>query len=310
MTRTVSRALAALALVGAAACADTGTNPGELAPDVDASFVTTPTGFSSTVNTYAGSDSAWTPDGRHGGRGGRGGHHGGDPLGGGLMGGGLGGLFLGDGIGRHHGDRPFGESVPFGNCPFDAAAGRNVCPTETRDGLTIQRSAAFKDAAGNTQQAFDTLTTNSVNTRTAVSGTKTRRNGATSTVQHASDRTVTGLAQGSTQRTVNGTSAGTENTTGSDSTGSFTVVRVVGDTVTSVVIPEQTAGDARPFPTSGTVVRSMRVTVTYAGQSPTTSTRREVITYNGSNTATVVITKDGTTKTCTIPLPHGRPTCS
>jgi hypothetical protein len=53
----------------------------------------------------------------------------------------------------------------------------------------------------------------------------------------------------------------------------------------------------------------MNVSVVKAGAT-TTSHRREVITYDGSATAKMVITQDGTTKTCTLPLPFGRPTCS
>jgi hypothetical protein len=49
--------------------------------------------------------------------------------------------------------------------------------------------------------------------------------------------------------------------------------------------------------------------VTFAGQSPESRSRREVITYNGTSTATIVITENGATKTCQLPLPHGRPNC-
>lgn len=322
MTRSAPRALAAALLLSAAACADT-TGSGS-ALDLDAAFNTVPTGFSNTSSSFAGGEAdAWTPggpggqggpggpggQGGPGGSGGPGGHHHGGGLGG-LMGGGLSGLFLGDGIGRHHGHRPFGDGVPFADCAFDVSAGRNVCAAETRVGLTINRSARFQDASGGVQQAFDSLTTNTVNTRVAVAGTRTRRDGATSTVQHASDRTVSGLAAGSTQRTVNGTSGGTESTSGTDSTGSYTAVRVAADSVKNVVIPESTTDNRRPYPTAGSVVRTMQVTVTYSGQASRSSTRREVVTYNGTHTATLVITRDGETRTCTIPLPHGRPTCS
>jgi hypothetical protein len=50
------------------------------------------------------------------------------------------------------------------------------------------------------------------------------------------------------------------------------------------------------------------VSVTSAGTTRSSS-RREVITYDGSATAKLVITRDGTTKTCSLPLPHGRPVC-
>src|SRR6185436_15108704 len=96
---------------------------------------------------------------------------------------------------------------------------------------------------------------------------------------------------------VNGTSSGNETTTGSDATGAFTAERTAGDTIQGVVIP---LVDGKPsYPVSGTVTRSMKVVVTYAGAAPTTSTRREVISYDGSDSATIVITHDGTTKTCT-----------
>jgi hypothetical protein len=40
-----------------------------------------------------------------------------------------------------------------------------------------------------------------------------------------------------------------------------------------------------------------------------TSTREETVTFDGSTTAKVVITKDGITKNCTLPLPFGHLSC-
>ena len=218
-----------------------------------------------------------------------------------LMGGGLAGAFHG---GAH--DRGF--LLP-SSCTFQAASGRVECPTETRNGLTINRSAAYYAADGTVQQAFDRRSTNAANLRVTVSGTLVRRDSSTTTVQHASDRTISGLAAGSTQRTINSVSAGTESTSGRNRRGQeFTAQRVLADTVSNVVIPVRT--DSVPtYPVSGTITRSMRATVTVAGGTPVTRTRREVITYNGSNTATLVITQDDQTRTCTLPLPRGRPVC-
>jgi hypothetical protein len=214
---------------------------------------------------------------------------------------------MGDGFGPGFGHGHLGDPNLEGSCAFDAASGRVVCAAVTHDGLTINRSSAYTTAAGAVQQAFDSVTTNTINVRVSVSGTATRRNGVTSTVSHASDRTVSGLARGSTQRTVNGTSAGQETTSGSDSTGAYTAVRTLGDTTRNVVVP---AGTGTPtYPTAGTVTRSMRVTLTYSGGSTKSGSRREVLTYDGTATARLVITQDGTTKTCSVPLPHGRPTC-
>jgi hypothetical protein len=129
----------------------------------------------------------------------------------------------------------------------------------------------------------------------------------TTVVALSSDRTVTGLASGSRARTVSAKSAGTETTTGTDTTGRFTVVRVAGDTVAGLVIPVGATGGS--YPTAGTIVRAMRATLTYDGGTPTTTERREVITFDGTAVAKMTVTQNGTTKACTIPLPHGRPTC-
>jgi hypothetical protein len=164
------------------------------------------------------------------------------------------------------------------------------------------------DASGAVQQVYDTGTTNTVNVKTTVAGTRTHHSTATSTVSSSSDFTVSGLATASTHRTVDGKSAGTESTTGTRDNVAFTAQRTAGDTISGVVIPLQ---DGRPtYPTAGTIIRSMQATVTLAGSSPSTSSRREVITFDGSANAAVVITQDGVTKNCTKPLPHGHLTCS
>lgn len=343
--RTLTTALA-LALV-AAGCAESTTGPDELAAlDLTAAFTSLPEGYGEAALSYAGDAPTlglWMANAR------------GDRLAtGALMGGGLRDAFLGGvafgpgGRGGHRG--PFGGGIGCGSGTagtFDAATGRVQCPPETRGGVTITRSAAYATAAGVVQQAFDTLTTNTVNVRVAASGTvtfdSTRGRGrggfgfghfggrapkggpggrglflgdtativqATTTVQSASERTTSGLAQGSTQRTVAGASTSRESTTGTSSRGAFTALRTAADTTRGLVIPVATAAGAIPYPTAGTVVRVMSVTVTFAGQAPITTSRREVVTYDGSATARIVVTRDGTTRNCTRALPRGPLACS
>ena len=218
------------------------------------------------------------------------------------MGGGLFGPFLGDGPGH--------LIRSDSSCTYSATTGLVTCgPTTTRDGLVVTRVSKYTTAAGATQAKLDS-TTNTATTTVTVTGTATRRDSSKSVVNQSSTQTVTGLAKGSTQRTVNGASAGTETTTGTSSQGAFTAQRVTGDTIKAVVIPVPASTAAGPtYPTAGMVIRAMSATVTIAGQSPATSSRREVITYDGTATAKVVITQDGTTQNCTLPLPHGRLTC-
>jgi hypothetical protein len=161
--------------------------------------------------------------GHHGGRGGDGDLGAGGR--GGLMCGGLGGFDLGLGFG---GRGLLGGELS-GNCAYDASTGRVACAPETNNGLTITRSVAYTDVAGNTQQAFDSTTTDIINSQVQVSGTREGRNGNTSTVEHSSDRTVSGLAEGS------------------DSTGTFEAVRVIGDTIQGIVVPVSTNGQSYPI---------------------------------------------------------------
>jgi len=225
-----------------------------------------------------------------------------------FMGGGLGEGFIGGiGFGPAFGRGPFGDWDDSDACAFSTTTNRIECTATNRRGLTVNRSFSFLDVAGAAQQHFDRTTTNTVNVTTSVSGTRTHHETATSTVDASSNFTVSGLASGSTQRTVDGKSAGTESTTGIKDGDAFTAMRSAGDTTTGLVIPIQ---DNRPtFPTAGTIIRSMQATVTVGSGAPSTSSRREVITYDGSTTATVVITHDGVTKNCTKPLPHGPLTC-
>ena len=254
-------------------------------------------GFVPGVATSGDNDDADHQEGEHG------------PGWGGLMGGGLGeGWIGGIGFGPGLGKGPFDDFDDSGACTFSATSKRVECATVTHGGLTINRSFSFLDAAGVVEQAFDAAKTNKVNVTSSVAGTVTHHSTATSTIKSSSDFTIAGLAPGSTQRTVDGTASGSETTTGTKDGVAFTVDRTADDKTSGLVIPIQ---NGRPtYPTAGTVTRSMHATVTKAGSAATTSSRSEVITYDGSATAKVVITHDGVTKNCTKPLPHGRLTCA
>jgi hypothetical protein len=347
MIRFTSRVLiAGAALLSSAACADsTATSPTALSlGSLTAALSSVPVGYGDLSTSFVGITASGAPSAGLWIGGGREASF--DR--GGMMGGGFHDAFVGgigfDGRGGHRG--PFGGGHGCSGT-FDAPSGRVVCADETRNGVTVKRSAQYKDAAGAVQQAFDTLTTNSVNLQSAVSGTLTfnraadsldsngrgpggpgghghwgRGRGpggrllgdtstvltATTTINSTSSRTTTGLAAASTQRTVNGASAGTESTTGTSTRGSFTATRSVGDTTSGVIIPVVTGG--KSYPTAGTVIRSMQATLKYANETAVTLSRREVVTYDGTAVAKVQITENGTTKSCTRPLPRGPLSCS
>jgi hypothetical protein len=320
MKRTSAVVLTAAAVMLAAACSDNVNTPVTSALAASA-LRTAPISFNQINTSFVGSsetNDGFEPgssngtfdDSEHG----DGDHRGGDdrdrgPGWSSLMGGGMADVFRGRiAFGLALGRGPFGDLHNSSGCAFASTDNRVTCAPLTRRGLTINRSFSYLDAAGAVQQAFDTGATNTVNVLTTVSGTKVHHDDDTSTVSSKSDITVVGLASASTQRTVNATTSGTESTVGTDRDGvKFTSLRVAGDTVTGVIIPLQ---NGRPtYPTAGTIVRSMQATVTLEGQTPTTSSRREVITFDGTNTAQISVTQDGVTKTGTLSLTGGELDC-
>jgi hypothetical protein len=136
----------------------------------------------------------------------------------------------------------------------------------------------------------------------------TRREGTTtSTVKHSSDRTVEGLAPGKTERKINGVASAHEDIAGTRDSVKFTAVRDVNDTTSNLVIP---IVDGHPtVANSGTVIRNMTVSITPEGGTATSKSRREEVTFDGTNVVKVQLTMDGTTQNCTITLPSRKLVC-
>lgn len=298
---TVTCLAAAAVLVACSSDSSSAPNSGSAALlDASSAFSTVPPGFSDLSTSFDASDTDNPFSPLFEGRGPLSrflfGHGAGFGIG--FMGG-LGQPFLGFGL----------AVVMRGNACTSASTGVVTCAKEAHNGLTVTRTYLLTDASGAPQSKFDS-TTNTLVSTFSVTGTVTRHDGDTTHVNESSSQTISGLARGSTQRKVDGVSAGSENTTGTSSMGAFTAQRMAGDTITGIVIPVGTAALSHPpYPTAGTIIRSMSVTMTLSGQSPATSSRREVITYDGSATAKVVITEDGNTQNCTLPLPFGHLNC-
>jgi len=318
MVRNSLRIVAVAGLVGATACMNDQLN----GPSADAfaimgtAFNTAPVGADLSATSYAstGDGMPWEGPGRgHGGMmrgmgpimGGR--EMMGGPGMGGLMGGGLEGNFAGEKAqGRGASRGPFGIVRIDDTCTF---ATPTLTCTATRAGLTVSTLYTITGTDGKPQSKIDDATTSSVTTVTTVKGTMTRgRDGeVTATVDNRSSRTVTGMAPTSANRTVNGTSTSKEVSNGTNREGAkFSSTREASDETKNLVIPNGT--EAQSFPKSGSVSRTMKVTVTIDGTT-TTKTRSETITYDGSATAKLVINDNGNTKNCTMALPRSKPVC-
>lgn len=178
---------------------------------------------------------------------------------------------------------------PGGIFAFGMAAerGKFECTSAARDGLTATRTCVYKDAAGNTQATYDSLTTASVSVNATVKGTITR-GPFSMTIDRSSDFTVTGLAGKETSATWNGGGRGTASRVRSTEDGttrqydmSYTLRR------TNVVIPVPRTENS--WPLSGTVTKSFTIKVVGGPNDGKTTTREVVITFNGTAKPTATI---------------------
>jgi hypothetical protein len=173
------------------------------------------------------------------------------------------------------------------NCTYNPTSQRVVCPPFTRDnGLIVNRSYMFFDALNAVQQAYDALLTAKANIQTHVEGEKSGEHWSAS-IDRTRDMTVTGLLGDETQRTWNGT--GTSSATRSRHTEggdrSYDIDCTL--TVTDVVVPVEHGADR--FPISGTITRVCTITFTAGPRNGQTVQRTVVVTFNGTQTATLTI---------------------
>jgi hypothetical protein len=193
---------------------------------------------------------------------------------------------------------PMGFGLP-------AAPGRFECATAERGPMTIARTCTFRDATGAVQDAYDSVTTESVTVHAEMSGDLGREDWSAS-VSGVRDFVATGLAGAETSITWNG--MGTE---------TMTRVRELADgeehrfdmsgteTVTDVVIPvpRRPAG----WPLSGTIARHVTVTLTGGPRDGQPHERDVTITFDGTQFATVTVNGESFTMDLARRQHAGRP---
>lgn len=189
------------------------------------------------------------------------------------------------------------EAAP-GGCSWSAATSRFVCPTITNpDGLTLDRSFAFY-AGGVAQQSYDASATDSINFQGALKGTLSR-NGRTVWMNTSRNMTVSGLSGAETQRSWSGTGTRTDSAhVTNDDIARRTRIHSV-DQVAAVVFALPRS--ANPWPKSGTITHDMTMTSDAdngAGTRSRSTTRHVVVTFDGTQTASVMIG----TNACTLDL--------
>lgn len=176
-------------------------------------------------------------------------------------------------------------------------------------GMTVTRTVTFYDAAGAKQERYDSLTTARVVTDEKVTSSSTmtvngnQRSMTMEAIHHAE---VSGLAGCETQVTLNANGTSKVTMAGTRDGKTTTTTVTASDLTKDLVVPVPRARGA--WPKSGTVAHDRAVSATDGARSAAHS-YREVTTFDGSATAKVTITVNGTTKSCTRALDTGRLSC-
>jgi hypothetical protein len=152
-----------------------------------------------------------------------------------------------------------------------------------------ERSCAvtYFDAAGNEQAAYDEVTTASMRLVTEING-EFERDGWLATVSRSREMTISGLEGAETSRTVNGSgSQAITRSKHSDENGTRTYEMFGTSSIENVVhgVPIED----NPYPLSGSITRDMTVLIIGGKNDGETHSRLAVITFNGTQFATVTV---------------------
>lgn len=165
--------------------------------------------------------------------------------------------------------------------------GKFNCDPAARDGLSIERTCTFRDAAGNTQPEYNETTTASVTVHTEIEG-EINRGPLSATMNRTTDLTVSGLAGAETTIIWNGTGSGASSRVKQvDGGGTRQYDMTHSGTITNVVVPVPPSDDG--WPLSGTITRDVTITFTGGPRDGTTAQRTVTIEFNGTQFATLTV---------------------
>jgi len=196
------------------------------------------------------------------------------------------------------------EDVTLATTPFGFGAQASPALTGAREGfgqpggrsgiggtLSGTRSVTFYDASGTEQSAYDPFTTASIHFLLDLAGDVTRDTWSAS-VQRTRDMTITGLEGEETTRTFNGSGSETVSRSRVLEDGTQASHEMAGTfTYQDVVVP--IPGSDPRWPLSGTIHRTLNVSVVNGPNGDVSRTLDVTVTFDGDSTATAVI--DGET---------------
>lgn len=152
---------------------------------------------------------------------------------------------------------------------------------------TFSRTVTFFDADGVEQSAYNPLTTASINVVVDLSHA-VEREGWSASVERHRDLTVSGLEGQETSRIWNGTSSGTVmRSRHTEANGTRTYDMTTSSVITDVVVGVPRSEN--PWPLSGTITRTIMITITNGPNGDVTRERTVTIEFNGTQFATLTV---------------------
>ncbi len=200
-------------------------------------------------------------------------------------------------------------ALPPDGCPWNSATGWHECAPRMVGPLTIVRQYAFYNPAGTAQEHYDADQTASIRVKRSVDGEMARetdRGSLEGAVHHDRDLTVSGLQGNEQQRTWNGTGhSEISRTRVVDGRGSRAYEMSADVEIDDVVVPHPNNEDKDPWPVSGTITKHVEGSVTVNGETRSFE-RTVVITFDGTQFATAIVTGTGGSGTFEIDLANRR----
>lgn len=167
------------------------------------------------------------------------------------------------------------------------ASGRWSCAPVTENGVTVVRSYAYFDAAGQPTKLRSDLTTASINFQLSMNGVVTRDTTFSGVVHRSRNVTVSGLVGAETTRRWDGVGASADTNTHRSAVTTRTYAGKSVDSLKAVVYTQPRT--ATSYPLSGSMVRVVSYLVTSTGRNTERRSidRRVVVTYNGTSSAQI-----------------------
>lgn len=173
-----------------------------------------------------------------------------------------------------------------GMCQGTGTPGTFDCGRMVRDGFTISREVTFFNQDGVEQpEGFDPLTTDAVRMVMEASGT-VERSFWTAAMTRNRDMYIQGFL--GEAHTLNGTGSGTVYRSGNPQEGTELTFDLTSQAQWADVVHLQPR-EENPYPASGSISRSMLVTVTRNGEVVRSREVETVVTFNGTQYVTMTV---------------------